>query len=161
MQTHEDNDHKLRKDPTKLGNLDRSNLEQLARKMMAEGRASITAGAPGEQALGEGHVGHFYLCRMPGDPLGILRISIGEGPVEPLQGPGAYLVYRGDVQDVLDLLMRACHALSISCMEMGRPVATMHHVDPPNGHPEEKKHGAAAAAGQSGEGRGAEGTAEG
>lgn len=135
-------------------------LQERVRKAVAECRSTIAAGAPGEQPLGEVVVGQFFLRRMPDDPHRILRISIGEGPLAPLQGPSAYLSYRGELREILDLLMRAFHALSISCMELGGPVSTMHHVDPPNGHPEEEKHGEAAG-GESGQGGGAEGAGKG
>lgn len=93
-------------------------LEGKAVKMIREGTSRITAGAPGEKVLHEEDVGPFTIRQLPIDPL-CLRISIGE---IPSMSESAYLVFRGDLDDVIDLLERALAAMRVSHICKGDPL---------------------------------------
>lgn len=117
MQTHDDRDtpglleaeqrEVLRQQKDKL----RDTIAQLsarAEQMTEEGTNRITAGAPGEQPLGEIELGGIHVRRMPDDPLA-LRISVGE--ITRPRAIGAYLTFRGGREQCIALLERALHAL--------------------------------------------------
>ena len=80
-----------------------------AERMMEAGESQITAGAPGEEVVDEDTTPHCHVKQLPDDPLA-LRISIGEGRGIP---ESRYLVFRGDPQEVVDLLDRAMRGLQV------------------------------------------------
>lgn len=75
-----------------------------AAEMTRRGENLITAGRPSEQPLMQRHERGFLIRHMPDDDMGCLRISIGESP--DIEG-SAYLVFRGNREQVLTLLTRA------------------------------------------------------
>lgn len=77
------------------------------RDLQERGGNRITAGAPGEQVLGEWQHGDVLVRKLPDDPLA-LRISIGQATGI---GEGAYLVFRGGRAECIHLLERALAAL--------------------------------------------------
>lgn len=83
-------------------------LKQRAEAMVAKGESTITAGKPGEEPLARWQSNGMLCRRMPDDPQGVLRISIGGGD---LMDGGGYLVLRGDPRECRRLLQRALRAL--------------------------------------------------
>jgi hypothetical protein len=85
-------------------------LEARALESRQRGWSRITTGYPGEEPLRQwGHAG-IDVRKMPDDPQGILRISVGGG-VEGMDID--YCTYRGDRMECIALLHRALRALEI------------------------------------------------
>lgn len=101
MQSHSDEDAVL---PSDFWN----RLERRADRMMAEGGAEITAGAPGEPVLNEWRHRTLHIVQRPNDEQNILRISAGGGVVGADIG---YCVFRGDRTQCANLLEQAAVAL--------------------------------------------------
>jgi len=80
-------------------------IHDKARRMIDEGKNTITAGVPGEQAIAKWESGGVVVRQMPDDEHGLLRISIGGLPNK------GYLVFRGDRGQCRALLKRALRAL--------------------------------------------------
>ena len=78
-----------------------ANLERRAVKMSEKGENLLTAGRDGESVLLEEHRNGVLIRRLPADPDGVLRISIGAPEWADDQ---AYLVFRGDPNRVRSLL---------------------------------------------------------
>lgn len=114
MQTHPDHDAPRSGVLRKISGLYEADplteLRERARDMMFKGGSSLTVGKPGEEPLGEmaTNLGVF-VTRLPPDPQ-CLRVSIGRAPEIPNSG---YLVFRGEPEDVADLLERAAAALRV------------------------------------------------
>lgn len=102
MASHRDDDFGINDAVRKL-------FEQRAEELTERRANLITAGEPGEKEVGCWRsVTGMTIRQMPDDPLA-LRISIGE----PHNiNEGSYLVYRGDVLKVLELLRRATESLN-------------------------------------------------
>lgn len=75
---------------------------------MSDQERKITGRNPGERVLAELVVDRVLLRQLPVDPEG-LRISIGQTLL--MSNPDAYLVYRGDRNEIIRLLRRALEAL--------------------------------------------------
>lgn len=85
-------------------------LTKQAEQNMAKGTGTIAGGAPHEKLLEEWRGSNGVVCRrLPDDPNGVLRISIGGGDDIPVLGD--YAVVRGDVRNCIELLERALAAL--------------------------------------------------
>jgi hypothetical protein len=113
MGSHSDDDHKLRKTMTrfieeipkesiadKLASLERRGEEMTLRR-----ENEITAGKIGEEVLLEVQAKNLLVRRLPDDPDGVLRISLGS------LGERGYLIFRGDPSEIDLLLARAVKAL--------------------------------------------------
>lgn len=85
---------------------DLEQLQKKAEKMLARGESSITAGRPEEEAIFSQQIGTIFVRRLPDDPLA-LRVSVGEGRLSE----SAYLVFRGDPRDCIELLERGLSAM--------------------------------------------------
>jgi len=86
------------------------NLERRAEAL----RNEITAGAPGEREIQHGEKYGIHIVQRPDDP-DCLRVSLGE--VRD-QFRGRYLVFRGNPDEVADLLARASRAIADCNMEI-------------------------------------------
>ena len=86
-----------------------AHLRTKAEAMVAAGESQITAGKPGEQARAEYRRAGVSVRHLPDDEHGILRISIGGHPDQPMDS--SYLVFRGDRGQCQSLLRRALKAL--------------------------------------------------
>lgn len=106
MQTHPDIDANYESHSAEV----LAQLEAKAKEMMASGESQITAGKDGEKPVQEEQVGMFLIRQMPEDPL-CLRISIGESNDVSESG---YFVFRGQPDDIEQLLVRALSALRAS-----------------------------------------------
>lgn len=119
MQSHEDSDFldvPLRRgfvDTPERQKFRESFLKQLSERadyLQQTGRAKITGGVDGEPILEEWTAENgIYVRRMPADPQGILRISVGGGDHLPVTVN--YLTFRGERGQCIDLLRRALKAL--------------------------------------------------
>ena len=120
MASHSDDDHGLRKqlrrvledfpdEETALSTVSR--LRQRGEEMTLRRENEITAGKVGEEVLYDGMHKGVLVRRLPDDPDGVLRISVGE------YGGQAYLVFRGNMQSVDALLSRALKALRKAAAE--------------------------------------------
>lgn len=110
MQTHDNADFNQNLSDLVPGSQDLKELADKAKTMIADGRSTITAGAPDEEVIAEKLVGTIMVRRLPDDPH-CLRISVGEGH---RIADSAYLVFRGDPSDIESLLVRALAALRVS-----------------------------------------------
>lgn len=85
-------------------------LSKQAEENKKNGTGVIAGGAPHEKLIEEWQGSNGVQCRrLPDDPNGVLRISIGGGDDIPILGD--YAVVRGDVNDCIQLLERALAAL--------------------------------------------------
>lgn len=116
MQTHPDHDANspiLDKFRQQLEDADTKarmkRLEEKAKKAIAMGASSITAGDdPVAEAEYESGDLHMTVRRLPDDPERVLRISVGEMEGVP---QSAYTVFRGRRKDAVKLLRQAVWAL--------------------------------------------------
>lgn len=106
METHRDDDYP---------NFPLKALEEKAKEMVEKGESKITAGAPGEAPILEIDAGDFVIRRMPDDPLGVLRISVGR-----VGNSGAYLVFRGEPAKIRSLFESALYALNRAMFFRGK-----------------------------------------
>lgn len=92
-------------------------LVDKARSMTEQKLNEVTAGKPDEPVI-EQVVGQVSICQRPDDPFA-LRISIGEAHDLNIAfgQPSVYLVFRGNRQDILELLERALSAFRASHFE--------------------------------------------
>ena len=114
MASHSDDDHEMRKSFAKVF-MDQIPRETIAEKMASLNRRAekmtmlreneITAGSVGEEVLLEGQAKNLLVHRLPDDPDGVLRISVGS------LGERGYCVFRGEPNEVDRLLSRAINAL--------------------------------------------------
>lgn len=100
MQTHPDYDANQISNDLLL-----NELKARAKKMMKFGENLITAGAPGETPIREWSKGVMEIKKMPDDPQGVLRISVGGGVGFD------YCVFRGSQDACRTLLKQAWQAL--------------------------------------------------
>lgn len=119
MQTHRDEDHR----PPRLSRheLNRSTaeaIEERARHMLENGESAITAGEPGERAIAETLKFCTFVRRMPDDPNGVLRVSVGMASAIFSDPEARYVVIRGDPAACADLLDRAARALRAGVPEL-------------------------------------------
>jgi len=115
MGSHRDDDHEMRKvfsDLLDTKSIDalmaerRSSLIKRAEEMTLRRENEITAGAIGEDVLYEGHHKGVFVRRLPDDPNGVVRISLGCAQEEG----SAYLVVRGNPLGISRLLDKAVSA---------------------------------------------------
>ncbi len=106
MQTHRDSDFLREPEFAKRFMRD---LEERADKAKAAGTGKITVGADGEPILADYETGGVHIRKMPDDPQGILRISIGGG--EDLPVTLNYCTYRGSRFACIELLEKVLAAL--------------------------------------------------
>ncbi|MFZ2803979.1 MAG: hypothetical protein WA001_02035 [Patescibacteria group bacterium] len=83
-------------------------IRKEAEAMTLRGENRITAGEIGEAVLYDKEHRGIQVRRLPNDPLGVLRLSIGESPD---MCSSAYLVFRGKRGQCIALLERALAAL--------------------------------------------------
>ena len=128
MKTHDDNDSPLRaeslfnqhekerkrKESESLQRLEQR-LERRALELSYAGRNIITSGCDGEMLLFEVRRGDFLIRRLPDDPDGVLRVSLGAPGWDTAQ---SYLVLRGNPVQLYDLLRKASKALGKCISEM-------------------------------------------
>lgn len=85
------------------------NLEKRASEMKAAGLSQITSGRDGEEAIESYDFKSVHVKKLPDDPDGVLRISIGGG--KTIEGPINYCVYRGNKDRCISALKRALLAM--------------------------------------------------
>ena len=100
MQTHLDSD---------FGKRFMETLEKRADNIAAAGKSKLSYGADGEPILDEYVSDGVHFRRMPDDPQGILRISIGGGDDMPVALN--YCTYRGTRFKCIELLEKVLAAL--------------------------------------------------
>lgn len=86
-----------------------ASLRQRADELTLQRRNLITAGRDDESVLAEAREKGILIRRLEDDPDRVLRISVG-APVWDLNQ--AYLVFRGDPDEVYRLLRRAMRAIA-------------------------------------------------
>jgi len=117
MQSHRDDDSMKGPDFSKffesLEETKLSDLEKEAKRLTALRQNTITAGDTGEKPIAEWRSKGVNISKMPDDPNGVLRISIGGGKVV-VRGSAeffGYCVLRGDRDKCIELLRRSLKAL--------------------------------------------------
>ena len=94
-----------------------ANLTERMKEATAAGKNLITAGRDGETLLFRQTASGMHVQRLPDDPDGVVRISIGVPEWDAMQ---AYLAFRGDPARVFDLLQRSVKVMRSMLPEIQR-----------------------------------------
>jgi len=106
-QTHEDSDFPENELIQQLFRESKEEANLIKRAQEMQDHAEITAGKPGELKIEVGEYYGVYIIRRPEDP-DCLRVSIGEVRDNK---HSRYLVFRGPIKEIADLIQRAGRAL--------------------------------------------------
>lgn len=114
MESHENRDHSMRQRLHDVLNTESKawleSIEEKAARLKAEQKSGITGGYEGEEPLQEYQAANeVHVRRLPPDPHGLIRISVGGGDNLPIRCN--YLVFRGNPKQAIQLLRKALTAL--------------------------------------------------